>query len=92
MPCPIRDRIEQKISLALKPVRLSVIDESRQHAGHGNHHPDGETHFRIEIVSDAFAGLNRLARHRLVNSILAEELAGRIHALAMTTLAPDERS
>jgi len=66
----------KKISLALKPVRLSVIDESRQHAGHGNHHPDGETHFRIEIVSDAFAGLNRLARHRLVNSILRRSLPG----------------
>lgn len=82
--------IETKLKNALAPERLAVIDESHRHAGHAGHHHDGESHFRIEIVSVAFAGKSRLERHRLVNSLLAEELAGRVHALSLTTLAPGE--
>lgn len=80
----VKAAIEAKIAAAFSPVRFSVVDESRHHAGHMNPHPEGETHFRVEIVSDAFAGKSRLERHRLVNSLLAEELSGRVHALAVT--------
>jgi BolA protein len=88
---PVKARIEQKLTDALAPTSLAVIDESHHHAGHGHHHhPDGETHFRVEIVSPAFAGRSRIERHRVVNALLAEELSGRVHALAIVARAPDE--
>jgi BolA family transcriptional regulator, general stress-responsive regulator len=80
----VKAAIETKIAAAFSPVQLSVVDESCHHAGHMNHHPDGETHFRVEIVSDAFVGKSRLERHRMVNALLAEELSGRVHALAVS--------
>ena len=88
---PIGTRIAQKLTDALAPTDLVVIDESHHHAGHGHHHhPDGETHFRVEIVSPAFAGRSRVERHRMVNALLVEELSGRVHALAITARAPEE--
>lgn len=88
---PVKAGIERKLNDALAPVSLNVIDESHHHAGHGHHrHPDGETHFRVEIVSAAFVGKSRVERHRMVNGILAGELAGRVHALAIGAKTPDE--
>ncbi len=68
----------------------SVIDESEQHHGHGGWREGGETHFRVNVVSAAFAGKSRVERHRIVNGLLAEELAGRVHALAISAKAPGE--
>ena len=82
--------IEKKLTGALAPERLDIVDESHRHAGHAGHHHEGESHFRIEIVSSAFAGKSRVERHRMVNALLAEELAGRVHALSLATLAPGE--
>jgi BolA protein len=76
--------------LGLRPTRLDVINESELHAGHRNSPGTGESHFRILIVSETFAGKSRVERHRLVNELLAEELQGSIHALALSTLAPGE--
>ena len=87
---PVADRIRGKLTQALAPSRLSVADESYRHAGHAGARPEGETHFRVEITAAAFAGKSRIARQRLVYELLAEELAGPVHALALTTLAPDE--
>jgi BolA family transcriptional regulator, general stress-responsive regulator len=86
----VKAKIEAKIRTAFSPAQLSVIDESCHHAGHMNHHPEGETHFRVEIVSDAFVGKSRLERHRLVNSLLSDELSGRVHALAVTAKTVSE--
>ena len=86
----VADRIKDKLTAALSPTRIEVIDESHLHAGHAGARPEGETHFRVEIVAAAFAGQNRVARQRLVNEALAEELADRVHALSMKTLTPDE--
>jgi len=86
----VADRIRQKLEAALRPARLVVLDESHRHAGHAGSSPLGETHFRLEIVADIFAGKSRLERQRLVNAVLADELKDRVHALAMRTLAPDE--
>ena len=82
-------RIEQKLS-ALAPLRLDVIDDSEKHRGHGGYREGGETHFTVRIVAPAFAGLSRLARHRLVNDLLADELRERVHALAIEARAPGE--
>lgn len=83
-------RIREKLMVALEPTRLDVINESEMHADHRSSPGTGESHFRIVIVSPKFAGVSRLARHRLVNEALAEELAGRIHALALATYAPGD--
>jgi BolA protein len=86
----VADTIRRKLTERLAPTRLDVIDESHRHAGHAGARPEGETHFAVTIVAAAFAGLNRVARQRLVYDILADELATRVHALSLTTLAPDE--
>ena len=84
------DQIEEKLMAALAPSKLDIVDESLQHAGHVGARAEGETHFRLTIVADAFADKTRVERQRLVYQILAEELAGGVHALALKTLAPDE--
>ncbi len=79
----VRDTITNKLNEAFSPESLEVIDESRLHVGHAGHRPGGETHFRVHIVSQAFEGKSRIDRHRMVNTVLAAELAGTVHALAV---------
>ncbi|GGH31327.1 BolA family transcriptional regulator [Alsobacter metallidurans] len=86
----IKDAITSKLTQALSPVELTVIDESDHHRGHGGWREGGETHFNVKVVSDAFAGKSRVERHRMVNALLADELAGRVHALALSAKAPGE--
>jgi BolA family transcriptional regulator, general stress-responsive regulator len=82
--------IREKLMVALEPSRLDVVNESELHAGHRSSPGTGQSHFRVLIVSEKFQGLNRLARHRLINEVLADELAGKIHALAVSAYAPGE--
>ncbi len=84
------DQIGNKLTDALAPKSLEIVDESHLHAGHAGARPEGETHFRVCIVSDAFDGLTRVNRHRLVNKALSEELGGSVHALALSTMTPEE--
>jgi BolA protein len=83
-------QIEQLLQAALAPERLAVIDDSNKHRGHSGHDPRGESHFTVEIVASAFAGQNRVQRHRLVNQALADLLRDRVHALAIVARAPGE--
>ncbi|WP_346907530.1 BolA family protein [uncultured Roseibium sp.] len=85
-----RDSIIAKLTQALAPQTLDVIDESDKHAGHGGWSAGGESHFRVRIVSPAFSGLSRVNRHRKINELLADELAAGVHALAIEARAPDE--
>lgn len=82
--------IREKLARALAPTRLDIVNESHLHAGHRNSPGTGESHFRVLVVSPVFAGKSRLARQRLINETLAEELKTRIHALAISAYAPDE--
>lgn len=86
----VADTIRRKLAEAFVPTRLDIRDDSRLHAGHAAAHPDGETHFSVEIVSRAFAGKSRVERQRLVHAVLADELKQHVHALALRTLTPDE--
>jgi len=86
----VADTIRTKLTERLAPIRLDIIDESYRHAGHEGAQPGGETHFSVTIVSAAFVGQTRVARQRLVYQTLTEELATRVHALSLTTLAPNE--
>lgn len=86
----VAETIRAKLTGRFAPLRLEIVDESHRHAGHAGARPEGETHFAVTIVSPAFAGLNRVARQRLVYETLADELATRVHALSLTTLAPSD--
>ena len=86
----VKAKIKEKLTRAFEPDSLQIVDESHLHAGHAGHRPEGETHFRVRVVSKAFAGKSRVERHRMVNSVLAEELAGPVHALAIHSSAPGE--
>jgi BolA protein len=87
---PVATRIQEKLSAALSPVQLAVIDDSAKHAGHVGARPGGETHFTVDIVSSAFEGLSRVARQRMVYQILSDEMSGPVHALAMVVKTPKE--
>jgi BolA family transcriptional regulator, general stress-responsive regulator len=84
------DLITQKLTAAFAPQSLKVLDESHQHEGHAGARPGGQTHFRVYIVSEAFKGKTRIERHRLINGILSDDLAGGVHALAIHAAAPGE--
>ena len=86
----VADAIRDKLSERFTPTRLVIVDDSHRHAGHAGARPEGETHFTVTIVSAVFAGLGRVARQRLVYDALSDELAGGVHALSLTTLAPAE--
>ena len=88
----IADTIKSKLTRVLNPQRLDIVDESHLHAGHAGARPEGETHFRVEVVSRAFEGKSLIDRQRLVYQVLSEEMASRIHALTLKTLTPDEES
>ena len=85
-----KDTITNKLREAFTPDSLEVTDESHLHEGHAGHRPGGETHFRLYIVSPAFKGKSRIERHRMINTLLAAELAGPVHALAIKAEAPGE--
>lgn len=78
--------IERKLAEGISVMHMQVINESSNH----NVPPGSESHFKVVLVSDDFAGKNLLARHRLVNGILADELKGKIHALALHTYTQSE--
>ena len=83
-------RIESALRNHFAPLVLQVTDESAKHAGHVGATAAGETHYSLVLVSDRFAGLGRVERHRLVNQTLAGEFGAGLHALALTLKAPDE--
>ncbi|KAI9488771.1 bola-like protein-domain-containing protein [Zychaea mexicana] len=89
---PIEEAAERKITEALEPSTLEIVNESHLHAHHaamrGNTNP--ETHFRITIVSENFAGKTMMQRHRLVYGLLNEELQNGIHALSLKTKTKEE--
>ena len=94
---PVAAIIRRKLTDALAPLRLEVEDDSARHAGH--HHeggidgrPGGESHFNLHVVSAAFEGKSRVQRQRIINALLAEELAGPVHALSVRARTPDEEN
>ena len=90
MTGPIAREIHARLTAALQPVRLDVIDDSAHHIGHAGHDPRGESHFSVIVESAAFTGVGRVGRQRLVNQALADLLAERVHALTIRAYAPGE--
>jgi BolA protein len=87
---PISKTIHTKLTAAFQPERLEVVDDSARHHGHAGATEGGESHFNLLIQAQAFTGLGKVARQRLVYRALAEELAGQVHALSVRALAPGE--
>jgi BolA family transcriptional regulator, general stress-responsive regulator len=82
--------LQRKLTEAFAPSHLEVVDDSNRHAGHAGAREGGESHFNVVIEATVFEGLSRVARQRLVNAALAEELAGQVHALSIKARAPGE--
>src|SRR5947209_3943563 len=89
-PGAVAARLRQKLEMAFRPAELSIEDESALHAGHSGAREGGESHFRVRIVSALFSGMSRVERQRRVYEAVAEEIAGGVHAFALTTLTPQE--
>ncbi|NQW09098.1 MAG: BolA family transcriptional regulator [Alphaproteobacteria bacterium] len=83
--------LRRKLQDAFQPVVLEIEDDSHHHAGHAGWRPGGETHFRVRLRANAFEGVSRVARHRLVHDVLAQELQGAIHALELDLGGPHDR-
>nr|WP_314442056.1 BolA family protein [uncultured Sphingomonas sp.] len=87
---PVAREMTERLQKSLAPARLELRDDSEKHRGHGGYNPAGESHFFLSVESAAFAGLNRVARQRLVYKALGDLMHERVHALAMETRAPGE--
>jgi len=83
------ERMRVLLQHSLAPLRLDIADESAAHAGHAGA-ASGGGHYRVYLVSDRFAGLARVARHRLVYDALQDLMQREIHALALSLVTPDE--
>jgi stress-induced morphogen len=86
------ERLRLVLRQAFVPVVMEVVDDSAKHAGHAGARPQGETHYSVLLVSEAFEGLTRIARHRAVHDLLAAEFDGGLHALALTLRTPEEQA
>ena len=88
---PIAAEITRRLTEALGPTQLRVIDDSEKHRGHSGYNASGgESHFTVEIESPLFAEKSRVERQRAVNAALADLLESRVHALAIKARAPGE--
>jgi len=86
----IEAAIREKLIAGLQRIHLDVVNESELHAAHRSSPGTGESHFRVTVVSERFHGLSRIQRHRIINDLLADELAGPVHALAVHAHTPDD--
>ena len=86
---PEPEAIRARLLAALPDALLDLVDESHLHAGHAGAQ-GGAGHFRVRVVSTAFAGLRTVARHRLVYDAVRDWMPERIHALAIEARTPDE--
>ena len=86
----MQQRIIARLTAALDPVLLDIVDESHLHAGHAGAREGGGTHYRVRVVSAKFDRRSRVERHRLVYDLLTAEFSDGLHALALVAKAPDE--
>lgn len=81
-------RIHDSLTQEFAPTQLEVVDNSHQHAGHAGASPEGETHYAVRIVADAFKGMNRVAMQRAIMDALTPEFDTGLHALSIKASAP----
>jgi BolA protein len=86
----MQQRIVARLTAALDPTSLDVVDESDRHVGHAGARAGGGTHYRVRVVSTKFKRRSRVERHRMVYELLTAEFADGLHALALVAKAPGE--
>jgi BolA protein len=86
----MKELIEKGLRDALQPRLLDIVDESHLHAGHAGAREGGESHYRLNVVADAFSGKSRVERHRLVNDALKPAFERGLHAVAIKANTPGE--
>lgn len=84
------ERMKSVLQATFAPSELAVIDDSHSHAGHAGARPEGETHYRVRMVSHRFTGETRLARSRAVHAALTAEFNSGLHALSLELAAPED--
>ena len=87
---PVATEMLKRLNSALSPNRIELTDDSEKHRGHGGYNPAGESHFSLDIESEAFASKSRVERQRLVYRALGELMHERVHALSIRATAPGE--
>ena len=87
---PVATEMLARLSSALSPTAIDLVDDSEQHRGHGGYNPAGESHFSLRIESEAFAGKNRVERQRMIYAALGDLMESRVHALSIRATAPGE--
>jgi BolA family transcriptional regulator, general stress-responsive regulator len=87
---PVQVEMEQLLTEAFAPTQLAVINDSASHSGHSGDDGSGESHFTIEIEAEAFNGVSRVMRQRMVNKSLGDLPGQRVHALAIKARAPSD--
>ena len=93
MPSPIpvmADIITKKLEDSLHPDHIDLVNQSHLHEGHAGHDGSGESHFKLTVVSSAFEGISRPERHRMIYTLLVDELKNKVHALSIKAMTPDE--
>ena len=86
------ERLEATLRRVFSTNLVHVSDDSARHSGHAGARPEGETHYRVLVVSEQFRGSSRIARSRVVHDALAQEFAGGMHALSLTLRTPEEQA
>lgn len=86
----VYEKIKKILQESLQPDVLEIVDDSVSHAGHAGARPGGQTHFKVVVISQKFAGMTPVARHRLVYNLLKEVMDGPVHALNIVTRTPAE--
>ena len=87
---PVATEMLARLSSALSPTAIDLVDDSEQHRGHGGYNPAGESHFSLRIESPAFIGKNRLERQRMIYAAIGDLMRERVHALSIKAAAPGE--
>ena len=85
---PVATEMLRRLNSALCPTRITLVDDSEKHRGHGGYNPAGESHFTLELESAEFAGKSRVERQRLIHAALGDLLKERVHALSITAREP----
>ena len=86
---PVATEMLRRLDSALSPTRVELVDESEKHRGHGGYNPEGESHFSLEIESEAFTGKSRVERERMIYKALGDLMRERVHALSIKARAPE---
>ena len=87
---PVATEMLRRLNSALSPTHVRLVDDSEKHRGHGGYNLEGESHFTLEIESEAFAGTSRVERQRMIYKALGDLMRERVHALQIRARAPGE--